>query len=297
MGGRFPGDGATEGEGHPLQGRARRRGGGAAGVGGAGDSASGETGGGPGAPAPAPRPPPPAPPAPRPRPTHFLAVRLSHDAAVVAGLGRVHGALLARDPRLAPLLVDPAAAHLTLGVLTLGEGDVAPAAAHLSSAAGRLGGPLEVRLAGLDSFGDRVLFVGVAPGPGRDRLEELCWALRAHVAAGPGGGTLGPETFAPHLTVAKASQGPRWGGRGGRRGGRGGPGARPGPAGDVDPGAGAGGEARGEAGLPPPAGVARRAWEGLDFPERAVAVAEVELLAMRGREQGGYYPRVAAVGL
>lgn len=119
----------------------------------------------------------------RPRPNYFLAVQLCHDPRTQHVISQVQDHMVSRDPRLRDVLVDPAAAHLTLFVLSLRNEEVEAARHALESFTAHPTAPLSLDLGGLSAFRKDVLYLDVCGTEGRDTLVGLADSLRAHYRA------------------------------------------------------------------------------------------------------------------
>ena len=147
----------------------------------------------------------------RRRPNYFVSLRTTR-GCVAAGFERVHSALRAQsDARIANACVDARLAHVTLCVLELADDSAIAQAVdaldRLSETAAARDGAMRLQIAGLDTFGERVLYAIPAPGDAdaRRRLGALADAARQSfgplVVAPPKS-----AVFTPHVTVAKLSR-------------------------------------------------------------------------------------------
>ncbi|KAL4421704.1 hypothetical protein ABPG77_010648 [Micractinium sp. CCAP 211/92] len=269
-----------------------------------------------------------------PRPNHFLALQVSKHPEICAAIAQVHSCLAQRAPHLKKACVDPASAHLTLGVMALqGEADRERAGQVLAGLAAPLAQaellqPLEVRLEGLSHFRNQVLYLDIVQDRGLEQLLELAAVARAHFQEA---GLLleADRPLVPHVTVAKTSklQGGRGAG-GGRSAGDAAETSSDGHALAAAAGNLAGAELLagdpGDAGTsaaqqkrqeqqaqqaqqaqqqhePAPQGwrqIPAEAWAPLAAIVGGTAVlAEVQLCAMQGRKPGGYYPVLCSLPL
>jgi 2'-5' RNA ligase len=144
-------------------------------------------------------------------PNFFVSLRTT-SGSVAAGFERVHSALRAQsDARLAKACVDARLAHITLCVLELGDAsaiaEAVGALGRLSETAAARDGALRLRIAGVDTFGARVLYAIPAPedAAARRRLGALSDAAQRSF----GLLVVAPRksaVFTPHVTVAKLSR-------------------------------------------------------------------------------------------
>mmetsp|Transcript_21439 Transcript_21439/g.72136 ORF Transcript_21439/g.72136 Transcript_21439/m.72136 type:complete len:207 (-) Transcript_21439:219-839(-) len=144
-------------------------------------------------------------------PTHFFAIRLA-DEHIVQALASTQAQIVAGSPWLQPCLVPPEKAHITLAVFNAGPADAqipnAIAALHSLSPADVPGfGPHQVRVAGLASFGDRVVYAQAHGGQGFDAfVQAVAGALHEQlVAHGIDMPPHSPPT--PHVTLMKVKRG------------------------------------------------------------------------------------------
>ena len=141
------------------------------------------------------------------RPTHFLALRLSHDPALVAAAERAQAALCAAGLERCVALAPASKAHVSLLLLRLpSPGDVALAARALRdlSAGGTLG---ELRLAfprlGCFESSGTVFMEPEDAGAGAEALAALQRACADHMREALGPERCPPYGFTPHGTLAK----------------------------------------------------------------------------------------------
>lgn len=150
-----------------------------------------------------------------PRPDHFLALQLSHHPDVTSSLSLIQSSIATHSPHLEPSFIDPASAHITLGVLSLPDDpskEAATAALHGAASAAGLSGPCPVTLQGLGHFRNEVLYLEVSEGGNRDVLDNLVGAVRGHFRD-QNLLLQADRDFVPHVTVAKLSKMKPWGGR------------------------------------------------------------------------------------
>lgn len=155
------------------------------------------------------------------KPDHFLALQVSHSETLRSAVTTVQKSLLQAAPHLSPALVDPATAHITLGVLSLPtdeskhtamltlhdavskvkEMDVVKQHPHFRSRG------LEIPLRGLGTFGTNasVLYLHIAQGGEYELLQGIANTVRERFASA---GLLlqGNKEFVPHVTIAKLSK-------------------------------------------------------------------------------------------
>lgn len=256
-----------------------------------------------------------------PRPDHFLALRLSHSPAVTSAVAAIQTSIVEHSPHLGPALVDPAAAHITLGVLSLRDAaarEAAAAALPGAAAAAGLKAPCVFTLRGAGHFKNEVVWIGVGDDDGgAAALAALAAAVRGRFHEA---GLLlqADREFVPHVTVVKCSKMQPWGGGGGgargkrRRGqgrGRGGQArlaseASASGAADEDAseaaseaGPGASADKNASAAAAQQLTIPPEAYAAQSDVTAAVEVGELQLCAMAGRRPGGYYPVVAACSL
>jgi A-kinase anchor protein 7 len=156
-----------------------------------------------------------------PRPDHFLALQVSHSETLRSAVTRVQTSLVQAAPHLSPALVDPATAHITLGVLSLPTDDSRHAARlTLHDAISKVkemtvvkehphfrSRGLEIPLQGLGTFGMNasVLYLHIAQGREYELLQVIANTVRERFASA---GLLlqRNQEFVPHVTIAKLSK-------------------------------------------------------------------------------------------
>ena len=149
-----------------------------------------------------------------PRPDHFLALQLSHHPDVSSALNNIQSSIASHSPHLKPSFIEPASAHLTLGVLSLPDElskEAATAALRGAVGSAKLTSPCPITLQGLGHFRNEVLYLEVAEGDSRIVLDQLVAAVRGYfidqnllLQAN--------RDFVPHVTIAKLSKMKPWGG-------------------------------------------------------------------------------------
>ena len=199
------------------------------------------------------------------RPTHFLSLRLP-DPSLHANVARVQAVIVANERRARGCEVPPAKSHLTAFVLSLASDEsVERAKAALAECAALVApgsSPPRIRISGLASFRQQVVFAQVQPSDDLDRVAALVRdAHRLFDRAGLSPPSLGSWT--PHLTLLKISR------------------SKP------------------RKGKPPPK-LPAAAYEdlpasSLDFGEHELGA--LELCAMQGGGVDGFYPVLASVSL
>lgn len=225
-----------------------------------------------------------------PKPTHFLALQLSQHDTVTTAISSIQSSITSHSSHLAPSLVDPATAHLTLGVLHLpentdngdnGEGDEDHLStilqATLQRAVSRMGltFPLPVQLHGVGNFRNSVVFLKVSERAHEDvvrvaqaartEFKESGLLVQAH------------RQFQPHVTCAKLSKMLEYGGGSVSRSGS--EGWRNDDAGPATS-------------IPPESYQQHR-----DITTDVVCVSELQVCAMQQRQPGEYYNVISRINL
>jgi 2'-5' RNA ligase len=170
----------------------------------------------------------------RVRPTHFLSLPLPARCTLRGRVKEMHDAMIFADQHVEPLLIPLAKLHVTLGVMTVGNGAAAAAAnedgehasheiaaAEAKPASGLLASiqecinqavhdvckePLQLRFRGLGTFSHgRVLFVRCISESHFTTLDNLVRRIRKDVGLGLGVDVKGNphDSYVPHVTVAK----------------------------------------------------------------------------------------------
>jgi 2'-5' RNA ligase len=241
-----------------------------------------------------------------PRPDHFLALRMSHSPSVTATLAAIHTSITQHSPSLAPSIVDPASAHITVGVLNLPDvaaREAAAAALRGAAAAAAMDGPCALTLRGLGNFKNEVVWLGVgADGGGDAALAALAATIRGTFREA---GLLlqADREFTPHVTVAKLSKMQSWGGGGARgnwkrhRGQGRGRGSTSGLREVEDASAAAASMQEASPSQSARLTIPPEAYAAHTDVAAAVEIAELQLCAMAGRRPGRYYTVVASCSL
>mmetsp|Transcript_19991 Transcript_19991/g.46118 ORF Transcript_19991/g.46118 Transcript_19991/m.46118 type:complete len:309 (-) Transcript_19991:1-927(-) len=151
-------------------------------------------------------------PLPSSRPTHFVALRLP-DPGLHEQMRRVQAELIAAEPRAAGCGVPPEKSHLTAFVLTLhSQADIERAQQALRECAALLpGGPHapHIRVRGLGAFGRDVVFAAVEPGHELGRIGALVEAsarLFVDRCGMAAAAHLRAGQWTAHLTLLKTSR-------------------------------------------------------------------------------------------
>ena len=141
------------------------------------------------------------------RPTHFLSLRLP-DPALHANVASVQAAIVANEKRARGCEVPPEKSHLTAFVLSLTDESVEQAKAALADCASLVApasSPPRIRISGLGSFRQQVVFAQLQPSDDLDRVAAL--VRGAHQIFDARG--LSPpahDSWTPHLTLLKISR-------------------------------------------------------------------------------------------
>ncbi|CAG01793.1 unnamed protein product [Tetraodon nigroviridis] len=144
------------------------------------------------------------------RPNYFISVPITNTQISSAVLG-VQEAVLQQEPRLARAMIPIPTLHITLLVTHLSNQEQVDLAASVlaqvqPSLAELLGGrDLVLPFSGISHFRKEVVFVGLAPGQHRDRLDTVADLLQGRFEEQ---GLLQRDTrgFEPHLTIMKLSR-------------------------------------------------------------------------------------------
>ena len=200
------------------------------------------------------------------RPTHFIALPLP-DPQLHDAVKRVQTAIVAGEKRARGCEVPPCKSHLTVFVLDCSAKGAIERALGAFAACDSLVQPLpppRIRLNGLGSFGSNVIYAAAEPSTALDRIAVLVDGVRRvfdeHGLAPP---PAQASSWTPHLTLLKTSRVKSRVAKG-----------RPPPK------------------LPPTA-YADVLAEDRDFGMHLIP--RLELCAMSGQGEGGYYPVLASL--
>lgn len=147
------------------------------------------------------------------RPTHFVALPLANEQ-VQQRIEDLQAHLTGFDKRFAPACLAPATAHVTLSVLQCDRAHEREQAEHAAAAIRRavsscaLGSTLQLRVNHVDTFGYKVLFLGLEDNDGAAELRRLVQCVRSelHSTAGFMQSVEQNASFVPHITVCKMSK-------------------------------------------------------------------------------------------
>lgn len=152
-------------------------------------------------------------------PTHFLSLPLPARNVLVNRVKEMHKSIIFSHAEVEPLLIPTAKLHVTLGVLSLPEGDAKKLKAVqecVAEACRRLPAPtaagLRLHFRGLGTFGGgRVLFLRCQCEEHYPALDAFVRALRKDMGVGLGVDVKGNphDSYVPHITVAKIRPGQR----------------------------------------------------------------------------------------
>ena len=141
------------------------------------------------------------------RSTHFLSIRITSDDIVAKAI-EVQEHIVGQEGALSECCMKPGLFHITLCMLRLagedGEREMAQITAELEPELGRL--RTRLRVEGLSTFGQRILFAKVRPESG-DRFAVLLEAVRARLSVASEAVSVSDKfDFMPHLTLCKVSR-------------------------------------------------------------------------------------------
>ncbi|XP_068610046.1 A-kinase anchor protein 7-like [Brachionichthys hirsutus] len=144
------------------------------------------------------------------RPNYFLSIPITN-TQISAAVTEVQEAVLQQEPRLARAMIPAPTLHITLLVAHLANQEQVDLAATVLAEvawplAELLGGrDLVLPFSGIGHFRKEVVFVGLAPGQHRDKLDSLAEWLRSRFVEQ---GLLQGDSrgFEPHLTIMKLSR-------------------------------------------------------------------------------------------